>query len=184
MEAKKRAFETRTAIVAAVQGGEKHAVVAERFGVSRATVTRLLRRLEKTSTLKAEDRKGRPKLLSPRDSRRIRREVRRDYQVTRKELVHDLDLDISATTVRRDLLAVNLRKWKAKKRIFLSKEAINQRRTFIQHWNRKEDELVEIIFSDECTVQNNSVTPNCWVWRFTHEAYDAKFVNKAGVPSL
>ncbi|CAI6091048.1 unnamed protein product, partial [Clonostachys chloroleuca] len=72
MEAKKRAFgdilnanrqgkqqtplETRTAIVAAVQGGEKHAVVAERFGVSRATVTRLLRRLEKTSTLKAEDR--------------------------------------------------------------------------------------------------------------------------------
>ncbi len=36
---------------------------------------------------------------------------------------------------------------------------------------------IKVIFSDECTVQNSASNPTVWVWRYTHEAYDPKFVN-------
>jgi transposase len=139
--------ELRAAIIAAVQAGEKRSVVATRFGVTTATISRLLQRLEKTASIDPSPQSGRPPSLTPRAKRAIIHAVRQDEGVSRKDLVDDLSLGASATTVRRALNEVNLRKWQARKRIFLRKEDAAQRLQFTRDWAKREEELSEVWLS-------------------------------------
>ncbi|OAQ82642.1 ACT domain-containing protein [Purpureocillium lilacinum] len=53
--------ETRAAIIAAVQAGEKKKSIARRFGISNASINRTLDRFEKTGQLTSRPRPGRPR---------------------------------------------------------------------------------------------------------------------------
>ncbi|UNI16568.1 hypothetical protein JDV02_002994 [Purpureocillium takamizusanense] len=53
--------ETRAAIIAAVQAGEKKKSIARRFGISGASINRTLDRFEKTGQLTSRPRAGRPR---------------------------------------------------------------------------------------------------------------------------
>ncbi|KAJ6441427.1 ACT domain-containing protein [Purpureocillium lavendulum] len=53
--------ETRAAIIAAVQAGEKKKSIARRFGISNASINRTLDRFEKTGQLTSRPRAGRPR---------------------------------------------------------------------------------------------------------------------------
>lgn len=136
--------ETRAAIIAAVIAGAKRSAVARDFGVSPSAVTRIFQRFEKTGNLQSQPRSGRPKSLSPRDKRAIIRQVRIKYDLTRRELVNDLQLSVSPSTVRRTLDEENLRKWRSKKRVHLSDESAKERLSFTHIWQGKEDELAQV----------------------------------------
>ncbi|KAL6406059.1 transposase [Ilyonectria robusta] len=139
--------ELRAAIIAAVQAGEARSTVATRFGVSTATISRLLQRLETTASIDPKPQSGRPPSLTPRAKRAIIHAVRQDERVSRKDLLDDLSLEVSATTVRRALNEASLRKWKARKRIFLRKEDAAQRLQFSRNWAKREEELSELVCS-------------------------------------
>ncbi|KAH6872074.1 Homeodomain-like protein, partial [Thelonectria olida] len=102
--------ETRSAIFAAVDLGEKKSDVARDFGVSPSAVTRIIQRFEQTQSVHSQPRSGRPKSLSPRDKRAIVRKVHQNNDITRGELVYELQLPVSVTTIRRALNEINLRK--------------------------------------------------------------------------
>lgn len=141
--------EVRAAIIAAVLAGRKRSAVAADFGVSPSAVTRILQRFEETDSLQSKPRSGRPKSLSPREKRAVVRQVRQDPDVTRKELVSNLNLPVSPSTLRRTLDELNLRKWRAKKRVFISEECAEQRLLWTQDWKGKEDELTQVTYTED-----------------------------------
>jgi transposase len=140
--------DVRAAIIAAVTAGQKQSAVARAFHISPSAVTRILQRFKETGSLDKSPRSGRPEVLSPREKRAIIRSTRTDHRVTRKQLVADLDLKVSPSTIKRALNADNMRKWRSKKRIILSKESAAQRLAFICFWSEKEDKLVEVYISE------------------------------------
>ncbi|KAL2175070.1 uncharacterized protein P884DRAFT_207454, partial [Thermothelomyces heterothallicus CBS 202.75] len=73
--------------------------------------------------------------------------------------------------------AYYLQKWRAKRRIPLSKEVAKDRYNFIYDWLRKTDKLIRTIFSDKCSYQNNTLNPTAWVFRFPSKKYDRRFIN-------
>src|SRR5688572_18911259 len=95
--------EIRAAIIAAVNAGQKKSVVVECFSVSPSAVIRILQRFKDTGTLESKPRSGRPESLSPREKRAIVRKVRQDHRITRKELVNELELQVSPSIVKRAL---------------------------------------------------------------------------------
>ena len=122
-------------------------MVATRFGVSTSTISTLLQQLEATGSIAPKPQSGRPPSLTPRAKRAIIHAVRQDESVSRKDLIDDLSLGVSATTVRRALNEANLRKWQARKRIFLRKEDAAQRLQFSRDWAKREEELSEVWLS-------------------------------------
>ncbi len=136
--------ETRAAIISAVTAGEKKVHVAARFHVSPSAVTRVLQRFEASGNINSSPRSGRPKSLSEREKRTIIRKVRLEPRITHKELLADLGLPVSLSTIQRSLKEENLIKWKAKKRIHLSVEAAADRLSWVHNWSDREDELMQV----------------------------------------
>jgi transposase len=136
--------DTRAAILAQLDAGKSQRAVAEQFGVSRGAVTRTLSRYNENATIKSLPRDGHPRALDRRDKRLVCRIARRDFRSTNKELFSDTGAAVSPSTIKRTLRSENIRKWKAKKRIFLSKEAAKQRLQFTYDWKGRDEELVEV----------------------------------------
>uniref|UniRef100_A0A8H7K3L4 Transposase Tc1-like domain-containing protein n=1 Tax=Bionectria ochroleuca TaxID=29856 RepID=A0A8H7K3L4_BIOOC len=157
--------ELRAAICAAFSEGQSKSAIARKFNVSRIAVFHTIERFNQTESLESLPRSGRPKSLTSRDTRVIIRSVRLDFRTPRKSLVTAQGLQVSLSTARRALDDEKLR------------EIAATRLQFAQDWRGRDDELLTIIFSDECSVQNSSSNPDVWVWRYSHEAYDPKFVN-------
>lgn len=147
--------ETRAAIISAVVAGDKKSHVAARFSVSPSAVTRIIQRFEDSGSLKSSPRSGRPKSLSARDIRVIVRKVRLDHRITKKQLVEELGLEVSPLTIYRALKDEDLRKWKAKKRVFLSKEAAEERLSWTQEWENREDELIQVCYVETRVLISN-----------------------------
>lgn len=77
------------------------------------------------------------------------RKVRQDPDLTRKELVNELGLPVSSTTLRRALHEYNLRKWKARKRVFILEETAKEWLVWILEWKGREDELVTVTYTED-----------------------------------
>lgn len=115
-----------------------------RFAVSPSAVTRIIQRFEASGSLKSSPRSGRPKSLSDRDIRVIVRKVRQNHRLTQNELIEELGLPVSPSTIFRALKDENLRKWKAKKRISLSENSAEERLSWALEWEDRIDELMQV----------------------------------------
>ncbi|KAL2128190.1 hypothetical protein VTI74DRAFT_9538 [Chaetomium olivicolor] len=88
-----------------------------------------------------------------------------------------VDARISQSTIRRVLRHYRMRKWRAQKRIPLTKEVAMARYKFACFWLENIEILIRSIFTDESTCQNNSSGPTTWVFRFPSQKWDKNFVN-------
>ncbi|KAK7222904.1 hypothetical protein V2G26_010907 [Clonostachys chloroleuca] len=86
-------------ILAAIDAGESKAAVARRFNVSRAVVYKTIERFNTTQNFEALPRSGRPKSLTPRQTRALTRAVRTDFRMPRKSLVTAQGLEVSPSTL-------------------------------------------------------------------------------------
>ena len=120
----------RAAICGAVAAGASQAAVARAFGLSRHAVQATLQRFATTHTFVSQPKSGRPEVLTHREKRYIIQLTKRFPRLTVSLLTNTLDTRVSPSTVRRHLRQQNRRKWRAKKRIPLSKVAARYRYWF------------------------------------------------------
>lgn len=94
---------TRSAIISAVESGQKKAKVARDFGCSRQAIYNTLKRYKTTKSTASRARIGRPKKLSDTAIRQLYRIVRRFPKITWKELISEIPTSVSQSSIRRAL---------------------------------------------------------------------------------
>jgi transposase len=139
--------EARAAICGAAAAGASQRAIATAFGVSQAVITQTIQRLQETQSFKSKPRNGRPKVFSRRESRYIVQLAKRDARLTHKQLLKMIGAKASVTTVRRALRERNYRKWRAAKRIPLTKETAMARYDFARYWLGEIEELEAVCCS-------------------------------------
>jgi hypothetical protein len=102
--------------------------------------------------------------------------ARRRPKMTYKALAASTSPPIFKATIQRILRKYNLKKWKSKQRIPLSKEAAKARFEFVRCW-RQNTQLLEVIYSDECSVQRKPNNTVKFVFRYQKEAFRSDLVN-------
>jgi hypothetical protein len=72
-----------------------------------------------------------------------------------------------------------LRRYKSRKKIPILPETARIRKKYVLNWRRcgMNEQLQNVIFSDECSVQRRSYSGDRWVWRLYSEAYRRDLVN-------
>ena len=141
----------RAAIVGAVAAGASQSAVARAFCIDRKAVQRALQRFESSTSFGAKPRTGRPEVLTRREKRYIIQLAKRKPRLSIQMLTDTLDTRISRSTVRRVLRQHRMRKWRAKKRIPLTKAVARERYQFACFWLKNIEDLIR--------VSNSEVTP-------------------------
>lgn len=136
--------QVRLAICVLVAAGRSERSLATLFGVSRHAIHHAVELWESHNTFESRPRPGRPQALTRKEKRNIVRMVKKDRHLTIKALVNRVGTGVSLTTIRRCLRAGNLRKWRAKKRIPLTRELARDRYKFACKWLRNTDELLRV----------------------------------------
>jgi transposase len=166
----------RGAIIHSHESHEKPSQIASRLGISRSTVYNTINRFQTTGNLRSKPRTGRPSKLTPSERRYLFLVVHRNPIISYKALIHEANLRVSKSTIRRVLKKLNIRKWISKKRIFLKQHDAKKRLEFVKKWSNCND-FSNIIFSDECSVQRKSNSIHQYAFSFKYERYRKDLVN-------
>ncbi|GAO15952.1 hypothetical protein UVI_02039730 [Ustilaginoidea virens] len=146
----------KAAIVAELSQGKTHRAVATAFNTSPSTTYRIFKRWKEDATLENKPRSGRPPKLTEAEKRYIVLLVKRNRSIIYSALQC---------------------KWKAIKRIPLSKKTAANRLSFPHYWLPKVEELIEVIFSDETSIANQILNIPKWVFRKPHKRFDKGLIN-------
>lgn len=107
--------------------GESQISIAKRFGINKSIVSRLIKKYKTTGTIEVVDKGGRKRKTSTRTDRKIVRLFKNDPFITSRNVVKTLDLNISASTVRKRALENDLRSFMPSKKPILRKKHIKKR---------------------------------------------------------
>ena len=142
--------EARAAIVALAEAGTKKVQLARQFFCHPNTITRTLQRFQATESLASRLRKGRPPLLNAAQRRYILMLVKRNPRMAWKALICGAPVPVSQSTIRRVLGGHYRRKWKAVKRIAISKDLARERFSWARYWKTRKQELLTVCnFKDD-----------------------------------
>ena len=134
----------KAAIVAELSQGKTHRAVAAAFNTSPSTTHRIFKRWKEDATLENKPRSGRLLKLIEAEKRYIVLLVKRNRSITYSALIGAMGGRISRSTIRRCLRGTWQRKWKAMKRIPLSKKTAANRLHFARYWLPRVEELMEV----------------------------------------
>lgn len=166
----------RGRIVGARQAGASIADTCELFDVSKATVCRVMAgfNVGKTSPGKSS---GRPKKLSSRQQRSLKRTVTTDRRISAvkatAELNDSCDKPVSTRTVRRELHQMDLHGRAAiAKPLIRAPNAVARKKWCKEHLGWTADEWKKVVWSDESSFTLFPTTGRVYVWRSPNEAYN------------
>ena len=134
----------RSAIVAKRNAGVSREAVAREFGVSPSTVTRTVKRWTQNGVFTSRPRSGRPEKLTRAQKRYIIRLVQRNARLAWKTLISESGTGIHPNTARKAMGRHYRRKWRARKRIQLTKAHAEERLSFARYWRKFEADLVAV----------------------------------------
>ena len=166
-----------------------HADVGKYVGVSRACITRFLKRYRNRSrnyTVDNSSRTGRPPTTSSREDRHILRLVKSNRRQSLRELTNtvynDLSIAVSSRTIRRRLCNYGYRRRKIRKTLTISKVSRLRRLSWCKAklpWQSL-GKWKSVIFSDETQVVLDH-SRNIFVWRkpgeIAHHCNPVAYVN-------
>jgi transposase len=138
----------RAAIIGAVAAGANQSAVARAFGISRAAVQLTLERFESSTTVESRPRTGRPEVLTRREKRYIIQLAKRCPHLSTQLLTNTVNTRISRSTIRRVLRHHRMRKWRAQKRIPLTKAVAVARYEFACFWLGNIEVLIRVSDSE------------------------------------
>jgi transposase len=155
--------------------------ISRTLRISHTTVSRMVKKFNATHSTKDLPRSGRPKLISPREERKIGFYMKLGRVSTAKEMVRSIweerEKKVSLETVRRALHCQRLHGRIIRKKPKLTKVHKKQRYAFaLQHLSWTAADWSKVLFSDEtkvCLVNNVS---RRYCWRGINQEYDARFV--------
>ena len=158
----------RKHVLAVLETGKSVRATAAETGVSKSTVHEILR----SSPLKRPNpRGGRPRKLSDRIVRELAKDLTRNRLRSAKEAVHKAlaveDVEVSPTTIRRNLHRHGLRAVKKKKKPLLRPHHRAQRLKFSKKYAAfTVDDWKTVVFSDETKINVfGADSGNRWVWK-------------------
>ncbi|RDW79716.1 hypothetical protein BP6252_04354 [Coleophoma cylindrospora] len=169
--------EERAAIITGRQAGVPRNVLATDFHCSPSTINRTLARFYNHQSLSSLPRSGRPEKLTQAEKRYIRCMVKRHSRMTWKALILDSPQKVCKNTLRRILGKHFRRKWRAVKRIQLTKAHAKERLKHARYFMTRKVELLEGMYSDESTIQTTPNSLDCWLFRLPEHKYDKENVN-------
>ncbi|EAQ83841.1 hypothetical protein CHGG_07812 [Chaetomium globosum CBS 148.51] len=145
----------RAAICTLVAAGQSERAVSRLFRVSRDTVARCVEHWKTHRTFDSRPRKGRPPVLTRREKRYIVLLVKKNRTIAKKALVNATGKVVSYSTIRRCLRSHHIRKWRAMKRIPLTKEVAKDRYNFACDWLENIDEFLQKFDKRFVNLQNH-----------------------------
>ena len=155
--------------------GVTFTVIEEELGVTADVARKVWNRFLETGTCYSKPRPGRPKILTERDTRHLKRYVTHNREMRRESLnkiISKLNLDAHANTLRTTLYKLGLGHRIEHKRPYLLKKQKDARLAFAKtyiHWTA--EEWRRVIFTDEMGMQTGSNGRRVWVWRYPEETY-------------
>jgi transposase len=115
--------EARAAILYGLEIKQSPVQLAKQFGVDRKTIWRTKKRFDLYQTTNSRPRTGRPEKLTQSEKRYIYMLARRNPSLTYSALGVVGTKTISRSTIWRVFRLYNLKKWRSKKRIYLTKDS-------------------------------------------------------------
>ncbi len=161
--------------IAYVAKEKSQRATAKQFNVAPATVAGCVARdKENAGEVVQQDRhrRGRPRKLSERDDRRIKRFTKQNKRLSIKSLAPKLlplGIDASHNTVRNSLKRTGVKQGTALKKPFLSKDVQRQRREWAERY--KDYDFKMGIYVDESKL-NGKGSNKVWIWREDKEKYN------------
>ena len=176
MVKKELSNEQRERIIGAHLSGTKQKVISAQLSIAPSTVNDTIKRYKQTHSATPKKRPGRPKMLTDRDVRVLKRIVREDrfgsLPVLTGKLNSDLETTLHTSTVRRYLHDEGIRCYTAKKKPHLTEK---QRRNRLRWCREKRDwkeEWKQIVWSDESRFTLFKSDGRAKVWRNSGETYN------------
>lgn len=146
--------DVRKLIIRAVQEKKSHREVATLFGVSKTSVTNLLKRFRERNNVQNKPRSGRPKVTTERDDKILVRMSKRDPRKTAVELNETIQKEhavkCSVSTTKRRLCKAGLFGRRPAKKPLISVKNRKARLKFAKdHLNWTSKEWSKVLWSDE-----------------------------------
>lgn len=143
-------LEERAAIIALHKIGKLNKQIAELIPCSENTVSLWVNRWQEENSLGDKERQGRPRCTDEEIDEQIEEFADEKVRVTPKDIVRELELPVSARTVRRRLDEVGLFGRVQQEEHAYTDENIRRRIAFAEGYSRwTEDDWARVIFSDE-----------------------------------
>jgi len=144
--------------------------IGELLHYPKSTILSFHNRFQKRGDANTLPKPGRPRIITPRTCHHLVRESKKACHQTLSELCNDVVPQGSIATVKRALASVDIKKWRARKRVLLRDEHAVKRLAWVMEYKDLTKEDFEgVIFSDECMVEKLKEPKGTWGFR-TREA--------------
>jgi transposase len=159
-------------MVGMYKGGASVSQIAVHSGVWKGTVSKVLKRYRERGSVQIAKRSGRPRKLTDRDLRILKREIVMNRRAPLAELVNTLTTHVCIRTLRKELHALGIGSRIAVKKPFLSPQHIADRLAFAKRhrqWTVADWSLV--MWTDESCFEVGKQSRSIRVWRTAYEKY-------------
>lgn len=171
----------RSEVIGLWKGRKSTREIAKIVNRPQSTVNSIIQRYKRRGNVADAERRGRPKILTDRDKRKIIKDVKSDRAMSLDELTNkfqeNLNISISRNTIRSALHELGYYGRVAKKKPLVSEK--NRRKRLFWCYKRRKwtSEWNQVIFSDESRFEIFNNDSQKWVWRKKEEKYEKECLN-------
>lgn len=164
--------EKKAMIVERARGDVTQEEIANDFGVAVSTVSRLIKGFKERGTVESKKSSGRPKSLTDKDRRFLRRYVKKNRSATQSSIISDMPFKMSTWLLRHELKQMNIRKRMRTKKPYLEKRHMRERLKFArEHKNWTLEQWRKVIWTDESSIEIGADIDLKKVWREPKEKF-------------
>lgn len=144
--------------------------IACQVSVSWKRIRDVFNRFKETGDIKEKERSGRPLEITDRTKRAILNHIDKNRKTTLVKIKHDLQLDISKSSIHNILKDEGLSSHYAKKKFSIPEKAKINRLNVAKKWQKfKASFWNRIIWSDECNVVFGGPNDKIRIWKYHDE---------------
>jgi transposase len=159
-------------IIGMMLAGLSERAISEKMGIPKSTVHSVISNHRRNGTVETQPRGGRPRALTARDKRAVKRAVLRDRRIHRASFLEELPIEVSVRTIRNSLYEMEFFSRIAVKKPFISKRHAADRLEFArkyEHWTSSD--WAKVIWTDESSFELGKNSRTVRVWRRAYEKY-------------
>lgn len=175
---KELSMDLRTRIVDAHKNGKGYKAISKQFLVPVSTVQSIVKKYREFQMVENREGRGRKQKLSPRDVRKVVREVNLNPRSTFKAILNNLStsgIEISKSTLQRTMRKEGFRGCRPRKAPLLQDRHIKARLSFAnEHLNKDASFWSSVLWSDETKLELFGHRDVAFVWRKKGEAFKPK----------
>jgi transposase len=164
--------EQKAQAVAFQTAGWKSGKIAKELGVHRTTIARLLTKFNKTGSYERKRGSGRPKKLSKRNIRYLKKLVYEDRRGNLSDFMKGMAIKVHVNTLRTYLHSVGLHCRVARKKPFLTPRHIAKRLEFAKkHVGWTKEQWRKVLWTDEASFERGKAARSHHAWRTVAEKH-------------